>query len=347
MSLSKSTFVNYVPKYYLLRWQRFCDKFKNTNQINDYDNLLHKARSNANRWVRMDAGRYRNDIEDDRDKYQLTCLPRNYKMQGIGESTCVFSSLISALHYIHDYHGRDLLVDKLHKSVDYSQLSIECTMNRENYAAKLLNEKGNYKVNTLKSYDVLHNQSMWPTLCILKGSDDGIKALMHVHRLLSKVYCILCSTSTTQMPFPSTCHAPSRSYVGAPSAISWLPSEQMRQKKKKGDRELFWALSVLRAQYPTSLSVLCPGEMCNNKAYSSNTYNLVEQLPEEFYITAENAYCFSFTLFIPFSGRGKQDISKDAFIFFLSQLRIQIEQVFGLLVTKWQVFKKPVEFALC
>ncbi len=134
---SKSIFVNYVPKYYLLRWQRFCDKFKNTNQINDYDNLLHKARSNANRWVRMDAGRYRNDIEDDRDKYQLTCLPRNYKMQGIGESTCVFSSLISALHYIHDYHGRDLLVDKLHKSVDYSQLSIECTMNRENYAAKL------------------------------------------------------------------------------------------------------------------------------------------------------------------------------------------------------------------
>jgi hypothetical protein len=148
------------------------------------------------------------------------------------------------------------------------------------------------------------------------------------------------------MPFPSTCHAPSRSYVGAPSAISWLPSEQMRQKKKKGDRELFWALSVLRAQYPTSLSVLCPGEMCNNKAYSSNTYNLVEQLPEGFYITAENAYCFSFTLFIPFSGRGKQDISKDAFIFFLSQLRIQIEQVFGLLVTKWQVFKKPIEFAL-
>jgi len=171
---SKSTFVNYVPKYYLLRWQRFCDKFKNTNQINDYDNLLHKARSNANRWVRMDAGRYRNIIEDDRDKYQLTCLPRNYKMQGIGESTCVFSSLISALHYIHDYHGRDLLVDKLHKSVDYSQMSIECTINRENYAAKLLNEKGNYKVNTLKSYDVLHNQSMWPTLCILKGSDECV-----------------------------------------------------------------------------------------------------------------------------------------------------------------------------
>jgi hypothetical protein len=41
--------------------------------------------------------------------------------------------------------------------------------------------------------------------------------------------------------------------------------------------------------------------------------------------------------------KGKQDKSKDAFNFFLSQLCIQIEQAFGWLATKWQVFKKPME----
>ncbi len=97
----------------------------------------------------------------------------------------------------------------------------------------------------------------------------------------------------------------------------------------------------------TSLSVLCPGGTSDSKAfYSSTTYNLVEQLPEGFYILADNAYCLSSTLLIPYSGREKQDKSKDAFNFFLSQLRIRIEQAFGLLVTKWRVFKKPIELAL-
>ncbi len=39
----------------------------------------------------------------------------------------------------------------------------------------------------------------------------------------------------------------------------------------------------------------------------------------------------------------KLNQSKDAFNFFPSQLRIRIEQAFGLLVTKWHVFKKPLE----
>jgi len=56
---------------------------------------------------------------------------------------------------------------------------------------------------------------------------------------------------------------------------------------------------------------------------------LVEQLPEGFYVVADDVYCLSSTLLIPYSGREKQDKSKDAFNFFLSQLRIQIEQAFG------------------
>jgi len=83
----------------------------------------------------------------------------------------------------------------------------------------------------------------------------------------------------------------------------------------------------------TSLSVLCPGVTGDSKTfYASKTYNLAEQQPEGFYVMADNAYCLSSTLLIPYSGREKQDKSKDAFNFFLSQLRIQIEQAFGLLV---------------
>jgi hypothetical protein len=66
---------------------------------------------------------------------------------------------------------------------------------------------------------------------------------------------------------------------------------------------------------------------------------LVEQLSEGFYVLADNAYCLSATLLIPYCGREKQDKSKAAFKFFLLQLPIRIEQVFGLLITKWQVFK--------
>jgi hypothetical protein len=35
--------------------------------------------------------------------------------------------------------------------------------------------------------------------------------------------------------------------------------------------------------------------------------------------------------------------SRDAFNFFLSQLRILVEQAFGMLVMKWHIFKRPLE----
>ena len=49
------------------------------------------------------------------------------------------------------------------------------------------------------------------------------------------------------------------------------------------------------------------------------------------------------SLYWSYSGQDKHDKSKDAFNFYLYQLRIQIEQAFGLLVTKWHIFKKLLE----
>ena len=94
----------------------------------------------------------------------------------------------------------------------------------------------------------------------------------------------------------------------------------------------------------TSLYVLCPSGTSDSKAfYALQMYNLVEDLPNGFHVLGDNAYMLSPTLLIPYSGKEKQNSSKDAFNFFLSQLRIRIEQAFGLLVTKWRVFKKPLE----
>jgi len=50
-----------------------------------------------------------------------------------------------------------------------------------------------------------------------------------------------------------------------------------------------------------------------------------------------NAYICSETLLTPLSGVDKEDPAKDAFNFYLSQLRIRIEQIFGLMTQKWRI----------
>jgi hypothetical protein len=65
----------------------------------------------------------------------------------------------------------------------------------------------------------------------------------------------------------------------------------------------------------------------------------VQELPDGYFAVGDNAYTLSITLLIPYSGKDEQNASKDAFNFFLSQLRIHIEQAFGLLVSKWRFLK--------
>jgi hypothetical protein len=63
-------------------------------------------------------------------------------------------------------------------------------------------------------------------------------------------------------------------------------------------------------------------------------------------MAADNAYTLSDTVLIPYCGVDKLDPSKDVFNFYLSQLHILIEQAFGMLVSKWRKFKKPLEVKL-
>jgi hypothetical protein len=80
--------------------------------------------------------------------------------------------------------------------------------------------------------------------------------------------------------------------------------------------------------------------------------NRIDGLPECVYVAGnlishvgDNAYINGPHLITPFA---KPDMTVDRkhFCFYISQLRIRIEMAFALLVTKWRIFKKPMEVKL-
>jgi len=60
-------------------------------------------------------------------------------------------------------------------------------------------------------------------------------------------------------------------------------------------------------------------------------------------MVGDNAYICSEALLTPFSGVEKEDPAKDAFNVYLSQLRIHIEQTFGLMTAKWRILRQPLQ----
>ena len=73
---------------------------------------------------------------------------------------------------------------------------------------------------------------------------------------------------------------------------------------------------------------------------------MIQKLPPRRFVIGDNAYVCSETLLTPFSGREKNDPSKDAFNFYLSQLRIRIEQTFGLMTGRWRILRQPLQMKL-
>ena len=73
---------------------------------------------------------------------------------------------------------------------------------------------------------------------------------------------------------------------------------------------------------------------------------MVQNLPIRKFVIGDNAYMCTETLLTPFSGNEKKDPEKDAFNFYLSQLRIRIEQTFGLMTNKWRILRQPLQMNL-
>jgi hypothetical protein len=93
--------------------------------------------------------------------------------------------------------------------------------------------------------------------------------------------------------------------------------------------------------------VMGPGNKSDQIAYElTGLQAIFELLPIGLFIAADAAYIVTEHVLIPFVGSQRQDRTKDAFNFFLSQLRIRIENSFGLLTTKWRILRRPLECSL-
>jgi hypothetical protein len=94
----------------------------------------------------------------------------------------------------------------------------------------------------------------------------------------------------------------------------------------------------------TSFNIMAPGRSHDWPAYAATELkNWVDNLPPTYFVVADNAYKGTDKLVVPFQGQQRGNIDNSNFNFFLSQLRINIERSFGLLVGKWSILQKPLK----
>lgn len=95
------------------------------------------------------------------------------------------------------------------------------------------------------------------------------------------------------------------------------------------------------------LGVLGPGGSSDIMCYRQGDISqLVAELPAGAYVLGDNAYPVSEHLLTPFSGSNKENIWNDSYNFHLSQLRIKIEQTFGIFVNRFGLFKNQLQLSL-
>ena len=95
------------------------------------------------------------------------------------------------------------------------------------------------------------------------------------------------------------------------------------------------------------VSVAAPGGAHDLGAYSRiRISQIVENLPSGYYIIGDNAYMATEHLITPFSGSQKLEPLNSIYNFYCAQIRIRIEMAFGLLTTKWRVFRSPLQMQL-
>lgn len=96
-----------------------------------------------------------------------------------------------------------------------------------------------------------------------------------------------------------------------------------------------------------SMSAIAAGSTNDWTAWNrSEISESVARLPPGFYMLGDAAYPLSDQLLTPYPGK-LLPRDRDAFNFFLSQLRVRIEQAFGILVGQWGILWRPlrVQFA--
>ena len=94
----------------------------------------------------------------------------------------------------------------------------------------------------------------------------------------------------------------------------------------------------------TFLGVNAPGKASEQVAFERTLiHKCVMALPMGMLsLVGDAAYQVSHFMLVPFPGSQRNNAGKDAFNFFLLQLRICIDMAFGLLQTKWFVLNRPL-----
>jgi hypothetical protein len=106
------------------------------------------------------------------------------------------------------------------------------------------------------------------------------------------------------------------------------------------------ALSDYRGKF-LYFAVAAPGSFPDSKALGlTKLQKWVDSLPPGFNVVADNAYILSELMLIPISGSLRQVPEHSSYNYFLSQLRIRVEQAFGQYSVKWQIICKPLETKL-
>lgn len=97
----------------------------------------------------------------------------------------------------------------------------------------------------------------------------------------------------------------------------------------------------------TYINVSQPGSCNDSRAFQQSAlHGVLDEMESGFYLLGDNAYVCTAHMLTPFTRAETTDIHRDAYNFYLSQLRIRIEMSFGLLVGRWQIFTRPLVVAL-
>ena len=94
-------------------------------------------------------------------------------------------------------------------------------------------------------------------------------------------------------------------------------------------------------------ATVAPGKTNDMRAFGwcKALHEWLEALPDEYFVSADNAYQLSKQILIPFSGAEGFAESNLVYNYYLSQLRIRIEMAFGRMTTKWRRLRYPLNCA--
>jgi hypothetical protein len=98
----------------------------------------------------------------------------------------------------------------------------------------------------------------------------------------------------------------------------------------------------------TYMSVAAPGRTNDNRSIRrlEELQDWIDDLPSQYFLVADNAFSLTNKMLVPFSGAQRSEPNKRVFNYFHSQLRIRIEMSFGLMTTKWRIFRVPLATSL-